>query len=196
MICLEVHRNNVLLTRAGMERASLISAHVGAFIGDEEPAAIHVAGMCDLDEGRSAHVYWMDFERLVVGDVLTFQIVPSEVPSPYLELKPTDSPEYVEEQAEFAELKRNYKPTTEPAVRKWSSLGLDMSLNGQEVGRASYATAEEHILCSVDWNRWRPERLRVLVRSFGGAPDALERPTEWLRVNLQKGEVLELRLDA
>jgi hypothetical protein len=195
MICLEVHRNKELLTRAGIEGGLLLSAHVGAFIGDDEPASLHVAGMCDLNEGRSAHVYWLDFERLVVGDVLTFQVVHSDTPSPYLEVKPTDSPKYIDEQREFAEVERNYKPPLVPAARKWPSLGLDMALDGREVGHASYGTAEEHILCSVDWNRWRPERLRVLVRSFGGAPDAVM-PTEWLRTNLREGETFELRLDA
>ena len=195
MICLEVHRNKALLTRAGIEGGSLLSAHVGTFIADEEPASLHVAGICDLDQGRSAHVYWLDFDKFVVGDVLTFQVVRSGTPSPYVELKPTDSPKYIEEQRQFAEVERNYKPPSVPAARKWQSLGLHMALNGREVGRASYGTAEEHILCSVDWNRWRPERLRVLVRSFGRAPDAVK-PTEWLRANLQEGEVFELRLDA
>ena len=167
MICLEVHRNKGLLTRAGIEGGLLLSADVGTFMGDEEPASIHVAGMCDLDEGRSAHIYWVDFDRLAVGDVLSFQFVHSDTPSTYLDLKATDSPKYIEEQAEFAELERNYKAPTVPAARKWASLELCMSLNGREVGRASYGTDEEHILCSVDWNRWRPERLRVFVRSSG-----------------------------
>jgi hypothetical protein len=195
MICLEVHRNAALVTRAGIEGGLLLSALVGAFIGDEEPASIQVAGMCDLDNGRSAHIYWVDFYSLAVGDVLSFQLVHRDFPSAYLEIKATDSPKYIEEQAVFAELERSYEPPTAPAARRWANLTLCMSLNGREVGRASYGTDEEHILCSVDWNRWRSQQLRVLVRSFGKSPDAVE-PTEWLRENLTEGEVFELRLDA
>jgi hypothetical protein len=195
MISLEVHRNNDLLTRAGVEGALLLSALVGAFIGDEEAASIQVAGMCDLDKGRLAHVYWADFDKLAVGDVLSFRLVHCDSPSAYIELNATDSPTYIKEQAEFAELKRDYKTPATPAARRWADLSLCMSLGGRELGRASYGTGEEHILCSVDWNQWRSERLRVFVRSFGRAPGAVK-PTEWLRANLTEGEVFELRLDA
>ena len=125
-----------------------------------------------------------------------FRLIDSETPSPHTELHATDSAEYLEQQSKYLEAEAAYQPPTESAERRWPNLRVRLNINGTPSVRAGYAASEEHMLCSLDWNQWRPERLRVYVRSFSGASARLDRQeTAWLRTNLQKGESLSAELD-
>ena len=196
MQCLELKVNDEPPHIAGVAKAIMLSAHLAGFVGASVPAALRLDGMCSLAEDRDAHVYWFHELPLKSGDRVTFRLVDSDEPSPYAELQATDSPEYLEEQRKYMEAEAAYQPPTQSAERRWPNLRIRLAVNGTPSVRAGYATAEEHMLCTLDWNQWRPERLRVYVRSFSGASARLNRhQTEWLRANLEQGEFVSAELD-
>ena len=63
--------------------------------------------MCDLSGERTAHVHWCDDHQLVAGDVVAFGFVESDEPSTPAQIVGTDSPEYLEEQRQFAEFEKS-----------------------------------------------------------------------------------------
>ena len=194
--CLELKVNDEPPHVAGVANAIMLSVDLAGFVGADVPAALRLAGMCKVGDDRDAHVYWFHELPLKSGDRVTFRLVDSEEPSPYTELQATDSAEYLEQQSKYLEAEAAYQPPTESAERRWPNLRIHLNVNGTASVRAGYADSEEHILCSLDWNQWRPEQLRVYVRSFSGASALLNRrETKWLRANLKKGESLSAELD-
>lgn len=197
MICLEISRNSTLLCRAGIENASMLSLHLSAFVGADYLAHLFIGGMCDLDGERTAHVNWGDIENMSAGGKVTVALINSDYPTKPIEVKATDSPEYLEEQAKFIEFDKSFVPDSIPAERKLPKLAFDCSINGEHKATAILAPNEEHILCSVTWDKWRPERCRVFVRSFVGSERSGNKlQTEWLRANLQLGDLLEIGVSA
>ena len=197
MLCLEVRINEEPAWIAGIDKAIMLSAHLAAFVGAEEPASLRLAGMCDLGNDRDAHVYWFHELPIKTGDRLSFGLVESDLPTPPTEVQPTDSPAYLEEQREYLEAEASWQPPSEPSPRTWPNLQVHLSINGQSLLRSGYALSQDHYLCSFDWNQWRPDRLRVYARSFSGAyhrPD--HHHTDWLRANLKLGEVASIEVDA
>ena len=195
MKCIEIEVNGVLRWRAGIENASMLTPMVHGSMAGDAPAGVRVAGMCDLPGDRAAHVHWAHDDPLRAGDTVVFRFADADDPSPPAEVTATDSPEYLEEQRQFAEIERNYVPGRTPMSREYPNLIFQCRLTGQDPVAARFVEDEEHILCSVDWNKWRPDQCRIFVRSFGGAllPDEKE-PTEWLRGRLAPGESFELRV--
>jgi hypothetical protein len=127
------------------------------------------------------------------GTVVTLRFTSSELPSDPDQVVPTDSPKYIQEQREFEELKKNFVPDTTPAPRRFPDLAFHCRINQKPAAIATLKSGEEHILCSVLWNKWHPERFRVSVRSFGNDPNG---QTEWLRDDLAVGDELEIRVAA
>jgi hypothetical protein len=198
MLCLQVQINDQPPCTAGIQDAIMFSAQVSGFIGFEEsPAVLRLAGMCDLGGERSAHVYWHEALPLQRGDQITFRLVQSDSPTPYSELVPTDSAEYLEEQRQFHEAEAAYEPPTEQPNRLWPSVRLKTSINNEQAVRMGYSVCDSHLLCSLDWIQYRPERLRVYARSFSGASANLDSShIDWLRANLGEGDIVTIEVDA
>lgn len=195
MICLEIALNEKLLWRAGVENATVLAPLLGSFVWAEELADLHVSGMCELPGERSAHVYWGEPAVLCAGDAVRFTLVDSGGPTPPSEIKATDSPGYLEEQREFEASNSTFSPPDAPAPRRWPAVAYSCTVNGEHRATATLVQEEEHMLCSLLWNQWTPDRCRVLVRSFNGASQPDDRPqTEWLRVNLSLGESFEVQI--
>jgi len=194
MICVEVSLDGALFRRAGIKDASLITPTVSGFIGDETPAQLMLRGMCDLAGGRSAHVNWgPDQVDLQIGAVVTFRFTTSESPSEPDQVVPTDSPAYIEEQREFENFKKTFVPDSRPSPQTFPNLAFHCHVNRKAVTVARLNTGEEHLLCSILWDKWHPQRFLVSVRSFGGE---LPGKTEWLREELAIGDELEIRVAA
>lgn len=196
MVSIAITLNGNLVCRAGIENASMISPILSSFIGAENPAGLLVSGMCDLPNERDAHVYWIEEQRLSAGDHISFSLIVDNAPTEPLQIQATDSPEYLEEQRQFIEMDRDFVPDTTPALRQWNSLSYGCYINGELKAKVSMASDEEHILCSLLWDKWRPELCRIFIRSFGGsARRGDKRETEWLRANLLVGDTLEVHVD-
>jgi hypothetical protein len=196
MVCIGVKLNGELFRMAGIKNAALLSPMVSGYIGGDTPASLRLSGMCDLSEERAAHVYWAPDEvDLKGGDVVTFQFVKSDHPTDPEQVTPTDSPEYLEEQRQYLVMKESFVPDATPSERKFPNLSFDCRVNGRSAALAKFSTGEEHILCSVMWNKWRPERFRVWIRSFGNKFEKNEE-TEWLRCDLSLGDELEIEVAA
>jgi hypothetical protein len=124
MLCLEISLNERLMCCAGIENATMLSPTLSSFVGAEDPAGLHVSGMCDLPGERIAHVYWGGPKSLHSGDTVRIALVDSTCPTPPSEIKATDSPEYIEQQRQFEELDRTYVPPDTPAIRNWPALAF------------------------------------------------------------------------
>jgi hypothetical protein len=195
MICLEISLNQKLMYFAGVENAIMLSPTLSSFVGDEYPACIDVSGMCDLPDERRAHIYWGEPTFLHAGDVVRIAMVESASPTPPAKVEATDSAEYVEEQRQFEEFERTYLPPDAPAVRRWPAVQFLCKVNGEHRTTVTLAPGEEHILCSLLWNQWHPNKCEVYIRSFVGATrQDDDRQTEWLRVNLSLNESLEVEV--
>ena len=194
MVCIEVSLDGKVFRTTGVQDATLLAPSISAFVGDDSPARLSLNGMCELPGERAAHLDWGDDEMsLGVGTVVTLRFTMCNSPSDPDQVVPTDSPKYVEEQREFEELKKNFVPDTTPAPRRFPDLAFHCRVNKGPAVIATLKSGEEHIRCSVLWNKWHPERFRLSVRSFG---NDLDSTTEWLRDDLAVGDELEIRVAA
>ena len=193
MICLDISINGSLFCRAGIEHSVCLSPVLNTFVGSEDCASLSITGMCELSAARSAHVYWPK-RNLSPGDVVRFAMVDAADPTNPSGIKATDSPEYLKEQRQFEEFERTFVPSATPAERRWPTLGFRCLLNGEEQAIAVMAPHEEYITCSIDWNRYQPERCRVSVRSFGRFMPAGAAKTQWLRTGLLPGDALDVEI--
>ena len=194
MVCIEVRLDGELFRIAGIKDASLITPTLSGYVGGETPACLMLRGMCDLVGGRAAHVSWgPDEVALTSGAVVTFRFTMSESPSHPEQIVATDSPAYIEEQRDFEAYKKTLVPDSNPSPRAFPELAFHCRVNRRAVTVAKLNTGEEHVLCSVLWDKWHPNRLLVSVSSFGNEPHA---KTEWLREDLAIGDELEVRVAA
>lgn len=185
----------MLCWRAGIENATVLSTMLHGAMAGASPAGVRVAGMCELPEKRSAHVSWAENHSLQAGDVVKFRFAESHAPSPPIEILATDSEEYIEGQRKFAEIEKSFVPDPTPMQRDFPGLTFQCSLNASPPVLARFINSEEHILCSIDWHKWRPDSCRISLRTFGGqSPLQNVEPTEWLRGILGLGETLEVRV--
>jgi len=193
MICLAVHRSDSLVCMAGIAEGSMLTSIIAGGVGDEHPASFYVAGMQDLPVERSAHVFWVHERPLSAGDRLRFTLIESDDASAPIEIKATDSQEYLEEQREFEQIERHYVPPIASPPRRWPALELGLRLREESPVRARLPLDQEHIMCSLLWDKWSPERCRVYVRSFTGFAQGTQRKTtDWLRGDLHVGDSFEL----
>jgi hypothetical protein len=195
ILCLTVQRNGEPLCVAGGENMSLLSAIIAGSAGDDSPASFHVAGMKDLSNERIAHVYWQHISPLSDGEQLTFTFHQSSNPSMPVEVKPTDSPEYIQEQQEFEKLKKIWVPPDEPLPNLWLNLAFELRLRDEEPIRAHLSEQHSNILCSIHWNKWRPEQCEIYVRTFPAhSESSLHEKTDWLRKTLLPGDFIDIRI--
>ena len=197
MRCVTIAVNGQSMCVAGISDALMIGPSIGGAVFDEYPPTLEIRGMCELDTNRTAHIYWCENLQLKLGHCVRFSFVESQEPSPPIEIVPTDSPEYIEEQRKFEELEKSFVPDRTPMRRTWPNLTFECRVNGEPVANARFTEQEEHILCTVHWDKWRSERCRVYVRSFGDKSKPEDSvATEWFRTNLALGDVFEVRLAA
>lgn len=185
MYCLTIKLNGKVVCSAGCADASFIDASVSGSIFDASPATLRVAGMKELPDDRSAHVYWVQELALQAGDSLT--ITPEDLPSGSdpASIVPIDSPEYEAEQKEYEDfLQAHVWPQPLPTSKRPTvSLGLTHTSIGKI--KAAIPVGQQHILCSVLWNNHRPRPARIFARSFSS-----EQTLEWLRGEIALGESL------
>lgn len=164
--------------------------------GDDIPASFHVAGLQDLSNERIAHVYWQHLTPLSDGEHLSFTFFESTCPSAPVEVKPTDSPEYIKEQQELEELKKTWTPPDEPLPNAWPDLAFELRLNDEESIRAQLPADHDNILCSIHWNKWHPEQCNIYVRTFPTCVESSRREVaDWLRKTLLPGDSIDIRID-
>jgi hypothetical protein len=159
MQCIAVTVNEQLLCVAGISNALMIGPSIGAAVSAEIPSMLTVRGMCELgfDTNRTAHIRWCERFYLKPGNCVRFAFVESLEPSQPSQIEPTDSPEYIDEQRWFKELKKSFVPDRTPMRRTWPGLTLKCLVNGEPVASARFSEGEERILCTLLWNKWRPE---------------------------------------
>lgn len=196
MLCLEVQMNDEPPRFLGIAGATILSAHTHGYIGAEEAAAISLTGMCNLGDGREAHVYWCLDAPLRTGESVSIRLAEVDTPTAYEKIVPTDSLEYQEEQRWLQAEEATPRPSMQPAERLWTGLLFSLAVDGEVVQSCSYGSTEEHFLCAAHWDVWQPERLRVFARTFvGQRTDRESQQTEWLRVNLTLGHKIVISLN-
>ena len=193
MHCLEVVLNGELLWRVGVENAIMLTPSLGVHACTEFPAIFDVAGMCVLPDGRDAHVYWGDSYPVKIGDILTITFVKSDWPTPPTKTMAVDDPTYVEEQRWFDEFSETYMGPEAPVAALWKNVQVRCIVNGQHQAIAAMSLSEAHILGSLLWNQWHPDRCRVSVRSFG---DLSIPETQWLNTDLALNDCIEFLIQS
>lgn len=188
MRCLQVELNGTLLWRVGIDQALMYSLVFGVSAEEEAPADVHVSGMYELPGGQDAHVSWGDFCPVQIGDRLAVTLVESGLPTPPAQTSAVDDPEYIEEQREYEEFMETYRGPPRQRIPRWRDIQVQCAVNGSPQALATMAPDENHILCTVLWNRWHPDRCRVNVRSFG--EPGLQN-SDWLRVDLAIDDSIE-----
>jgi hypothetical protein len=198
MICFEVHSDDVLVCRAGSADASLLSVILSGYISGEIPASFHVSGLQELPDERRAHIYWVEEHPypLALRSSISISVVDSDNPTPPIEIKATDSVEYLEEQREFEEFEKSYMGPEPQLEIHWPTLKLKFLLNGEEISDAQFLDGEGHIMCSINWHKWSPDHCKVYVRSFGSGLTANKRETDWFRGFLEVGDRLDVFVNA
>jgi hypothetical protein len=163
----------------------------------EEGATLDISEMSELPAGTDAHVYWRTKSKLLPEDVVRFRMIDADAPTDPREVKATDSPQYLEEQRQFEEFEKTHVRHTTPAERLRPTLGFRCSIEGTQVADAVLAPDEEHILCSISWDCYKPTRTRVFVRSFSRSPQpGTRKSTEWLRMSLLLNEAISIEIHA
>ena len=189
--------NGQLRWRAGIANASILTPLLSAWIADEAPASIRVSGMCDLEQGRTAHVHWCESFPVAKGDTVVFRFIDTDHPTPPAEIIPTDSPAHLEEQRAFAESLKTFVPDPAPAARLHPALSFEYRLNGQPPATASLVGGEEHMLCSLLWIKQRPDQCRISIRSFGDKAKQEHSPaTDWCQVTLALNDEIAICIAA
>lgn len=197
MRAIEVAVNGKLLWRLGIRNASIIAPSLRAGVADDSPASLMVSAMCDLDEERAAHVRWCEEWSLANGDLVAFTFVESDDVTLPEAIVPTDSPDYLEEQRDFAQWLKDFVPDRSPAVRKRPALAFECRLNGQPAAIATLVGAEEHVVCSLLWVKQRPDGCKVSVRSFGDKSKPEESlSTDWFQTTLALNDAFSVRIAA
>ncbi len=194
MVCVEVRLDGALFRKAGIKDASLITPILSGFVGDETPARLSLSGMCDLPVARAAHVYWgPDQLELKTGTEVAFRFTTCGSPTPPERIVPTDSAAYIDEQRDFEAYKKSFVPDTSRSPRNFPELAFHCRVNGKAATVATLNPSDEHLLCSLCWDKWHPDRVFVSVRSFGKEHSG---KTEWLREHLALGDELAIRVVA
>ena len=196
MICLSVYKNDELACVAGFADATMLTAELSGDIAHGGAASLRVGGLCDLPGGRSARLCWIEEARLELGDSLRFEFARSGAPTAPRWLEPADSPKHLAEQAIFRAQARDWAPSSAPLPAHWPDLQFECAVDRGQAVLAKVPTGQQHALCSLLWDIWRPETCKVYVRTFGGgAGQGVEdRKTPWLHERLEEGQSLDVRV--
>ena len=192
MICLSVHKNGAFVCNAGMADLSMLTAHIHGSRYAAAAASVDVTGIQDLPDKGSAHVSWVRDMLLKPGDSLIFVLINNDDPDAPLEITPTGTPAYLQEQREYEALLQGHTGPEPLAEHLHTSLAFKLSLGDEEI-MAQLPDDHAHMLCTLMWESWRTDRCRVSARSFAGAASgAVENKIEWLEGELELGDSFEI----
>lgn len=167
----------------------MVGVIIGGSVFGEDAASFHVAGM-QVSEERSAHVYWLEESPLKNGDLLEISPLELASSSKPISVEWTDSAEYIEKHRQYDDfIKAHTWPRPVPVERR-PNVALNLAIPGFPTLHARLPLRHKHLLCSVDWNSFRPMRTRVFVRSFAEVAYQLD----WLRADLPLGETLRVEV--
>ncbi|TWD77282.1 hypothetical protein FB547_110244 [Variovorax beijingensis] len=194
MQALEVLRNGQPLVVAGTEDAVLLSFSVHMSIDGEHPATLDMRGMRDLGNGRQAHLEWIQELPLGVGDEICVTLLEVEEVTPPAEDIASDSDEHIAAHAAYESQLASGLPVPRALERKQPDASLEI-LVGDAPVVATFDGGRELVTMRVDWNRWRPERCHLSLRSFSVKEGlAREEGKNWLTASAARDQVVLVRL--
>jgi len=195
MICLSVYKNDELACVAGFADATILTAQLSGDAADGGAASLRVGGLCDLPGGRSARLCWIEEARLELGDRLRFEFTRSGSPTAPRSLEPADSPKHLAEQAIFRAQARDWAPSSTRQPVQRPELQFECAVDREQTLLAKVPPGQQHAVCSLLWDIWRPETCKVYVRTFGaGGEGAEDGATPWLHKKLEEGQSLAVRV--
>jgi hypothetical protein len=196
MYALELQRNGQPLVVAGVEDAALLSFAIHVDINGEHPATLDMRGMRELGNERQAHLEWIQQFPLVLGDEIGVMLLEVEEATPPTEEFAADSDEYIAGQAAYEAQLASGPPEAPSLERKQPDASLEVLVSDAPVV-ATFESGREMLTMRVDWNRWRPERCRLSLRSFS-VKEGLARAEgkNWLTETAAKGQAVIVRVGA
>lgn len=196
MQALEVLRNGHPLVVAGTEDAVLLSFSVHVSIDGEHPATLDMRGMRDLGNDRQAHLEWIQEFPLDVGDEIAVTLLEVEVVTPPVQDIASDSDGHIAAQAAYEAQLASGLPIPRTLERKQSDASLEVVVGDAPVV-GNFEGGRELLTLRVDWNRWRPERCRLSLRSFSVKEGlAREEGKNWLTASAATDQVVHVRVGA
>ena len=192
MICFSVHKNGEFICNAGMPDLMLLTAHVHGSRFGAAGGTYEVFGIQELPGDRKAHVGWVHEALLKTGDNLVFILMDHDEPEAPATVRLTDSAEYLREQGEYEALRQGHMGPEPSLPHLRSDIAFKVAVRDQEV-TAHLAERDAHMMCSLVWDKWRPDRCRVSVRSFPSASSgAVAEHTDWLQAELGIGDSVDI----
>ncbi|MDM0031964.1 hypothetical protein QTI33_07360 [Variovorax sp. J22P271] len=196
MQALEVLRNGQTLVVAGAEDAVLLSFSMHVSIDGEHPATLEMRGMRDLGNDRQAHLEWIQEFPLDLGDEIAVTLLEVEEVTPPAQDIASDSDGYIAEKAAYEAQLASGLPVPRTLKRKQPDASLEVVVGDAPVV-ANLEGGRELLTLRVDWNRWRPERCRLSLRSFSVKEGlAREGGKNWLTASAARDQVVLVRVGA
>lgn len=196
MQALEVLRNGQPLVVAGAEDAVLLSFSVHVSIDGEHPATLDMRGMRDLGNDRQAHLEWFQELPLDVGDEIRVTLLEVEEVTRPAEDIASDSDEHIAAQAAYEAQLASGLPVPRALERKLPDASLEVVVGDAPVV-ATFEGGQELLTMRVDWNRWRPGRCHLSLRSFSLKEGlAREEGKNWLTAAAARDQVVLVRVGA
>ncbi|RST46996.1 hypothetical protein [Variovorax sp. MHTC-1] len=196
MQALEVLRNGQPLVVAGAGDAVLLSFSMHVSIDGEHPATLDMRGMRDLGNDRQAHLEWIQEFPLDVGDEIIVTLLEVEEATPPAEDIASDSDEHIAAQAAYEVQLASGLPVPRDLERKQPDASLEVVVGDAPVV-ATFEGGRELLTMRVDWNRWRPERCRLSLRSFSVEEGlAREEGKNWLSASAARDQAVLVRVGA
>lgn len=196
MQALEVLRNGQPLAVAGTEDAVLLSFSMHVSIDGEHPATLDIRGMRDLGNDRQAHLEWIQELPLDVGDEISVTLREVEEVTPPAEDIASDSDEHLAAHAAYEAQLASDPPGPRALEPKQPDASLEVVVDDAPVV-ATFEGGREFLTMRVDWNRWRPERCRLALRSFSVKEGlAREEGKNWLTASAARDQVVLVRVGA
>lgn len=181
---------------AGTEDATLLSFSMHVSIDGEHPATLDVRGMRDLGKDHQGHLEWIQELPLDVGDEISVTLLEVEEVTPPAEDIASDSDEHIAAQASYEAQLASGLPLPRALERKQSDASLEVVVGDAPVV-ATFEDGREFLTMRVDWNRWRPERCRLSLRSFSVKEGlAREEGKNWLTASAARDQVVLVRVGA
>lgn len=164
MRAIEIQRNGYVICKAGAPCATLLTVGLTANIEDTT-VGLSVSGMADSESVGDLHLWWMDHFEINDGDELEFALVETEDVTSPNKAEASDSPEFLDRQAEFE--KELVKNPPMPRVMSRSHSGVTFKIiKDKEQINAQLEEPREFLSMLLTWNNFGEERGRISVSSF------------------------------
>lgn len=194
MYALIIKLNEETLATIGASNAIFFNSHIHISI-DELGAALDLRGMLDLGSERTSHVNWLNPLQLQSGDLLCFHFVDSDVVTPPIEERATDSEEYISDQAAFEEEVRLNSPSIRNLKQVQPNANIQLTVLKNEPIIATLESGREFIAFHIVWDQFNPERCYVSLSSFSQKEaDSRSGGKDWFRGKLLVGEQCTIKL--